>query len=160
MIRNMIAVTPGNSRNTEQRHAGLFRRPSTLLAIAQLARAHNILPRVTAALAARHHMIERKLPRLAPAILTREPVTDEHFHASKSTLMERASDGMRESDNRGDAERSRHRVNLTPAVFHKLCLAAEHEDDGSSGPAHVMGFEPLVEDENRCVYHTGTLAVF
>ncbi|MFW6056061.1 MAG: hypothetical protein ACOC9B_01960 [Chloroflexota bacterium] len=111
-------------------------------------------------LAARDHMVEREFTRLAPAILTPEPVTDEYFDAGQSALMKRPPHRVGKSDNGGDAVRGRHRMHLTPAVFHELCLSAEHEDDGPSGPAHVMGLEALVKDENRCVYHTGTLALF
>lgn len=51
-------------------------------------------------------------------------------------------------------------MDLTPAVLDKLRLAAEHKDNRPSGTAHIVGLKALIEDEYRCVYHTGTLRVF
>jgi len=113
-----------------------------------------------ATLAARHDMVERQVARDSAAVLARVAVPREHLGARQAPFVLGTPHALRQADDRRDGKRSGDAVDHAAAVLNQLGLAAEDEHDGVAGPAHIVGLEALIEDENRRIYHKGAFGLF
>ena len=134
-----------------QLHVGLFRRPPRFFPIAVHAGAHHVLPAVRAAPVARHHVVQRQVLALRPAVLAGIPVPVEDFIAGHFPLSVRPPDMLGQPDYGRQLDCFAERVDITQPVFNHLRFALVYQDDGAAGAAHGQRLVALVEHQHRVV---------
>jgi hypothetical protein len=104
---------------------------------------------VHAATVTGHHVVQRQVSRLFPAVLAREPVAQENVAPGQASLGPRAADQVDQPDNRGDLVDRRRAVQVPTAVFDGFGFAAVKQDECPAYVTYVQGLVILVQYQYR-----------
>ena len=118
--------------------------------VARLAGAHNVGPRVLPAFATGQHVIDCHIPGRRTAVLAGVVITGEDLVAGHLSARYRTLDHVDEPDHVGPFENVGDRVDVLPAVLHRLRLALADELHRPANVADVQRLVVLIEHQYRC----------
>ena len=141
-------------RLVNQFHPGFLGSPPRLVTVAGHTGADNVFPRMRSVTVTRHHVVQRKVPRLFSAILAGIMVPLEDFKACQPSYRAwRTPYHCGKPYDSRNREITAYRVNIAGPVFYQFCFTLINQHDCTANPANVKRFITLIQYKDRKVYH-------
>lgn len=138
----------------QHRHARFLGGVASLLVIAVFAGAHKVLPGMRPPAMPRHHMIERQVSGVTPAVHALPAIPSEDLLAREPYLRPWPPDHVDEPDYRRQDESCAGCVEHFAGRFEDFSFAAKHKDERAPHIAYVERLVVLVKHEDGCRIQT------